>query len=58
MIPHIGAREHTVGIFPKGYLVRIADVDGKVLLITIRFIYQGDKRHANNAYFDSDAGSS
>lgn len=33
-------------------------MDGKVLLITTRFIYQGDKRHANNAYFDSDAGSS
>lgn len=47
-----------MGIFSKGYLVRIADVDGKVLLIMIRFIYQGDKRHVNNAYFDSDAGSS
>lgn len=44
--------------FLKGYVLRRADVDGKVLLMMIRFIYQGDKGHEKNAYFDSYAGSS
>lgn len=42
----------------KGYVLRRADVDGKGLLMMIRFICQGDKRHEKNAYFDSPDGSS
>lgn len=60
LIPNMGAREPTVWcfFFSKGYVLRRANVDGKVLLMMIRFIYQGDKRHEKNAYFDSPAGSS
>lgn len=55
LIPLIGGREHAVwGIFRR-CLVRMADVNGKVLLMMIRFIYQGHKRCAKNAYFDSHA---
>lgn len=59
LIPNMRPRQPTVwGFFSEGYLLRRADVDGKVLLMMIRFIYQGDKRHEKNAYFDSPAGSS
>lgn len=60
LIPNMRPREPTVwgGFFLKGYVLRRADVDGKVLLMMIRFIYQGDRRHEKNAYFDSHAGSS
>lgn len=44
-----------MGDFSKGYLVRIADVNGKILLMMIRFTFQGEKRYAKNAYFDSHA---
>lgn len=55
----MGATEHTVWeICLKGNWVTRADLGGKVLLMMIRLIYQGDKKPANSAYFDFPAGPS